>query len=53
MFGSKPFMFKRSTSERGLNEGALSAAATESAAVVLARLLLLCVYIAHAISVRY
>jgi hypothetical protein len=34
MFGSKPFMFKRSTSERGLNEGALSAPATESVAVV-------------------
>jgi hypothetical protein len=34
MFGSKPFMFKRPTSERGLNEGALSAPATESIAVV-------------------
>jgi hypothetical protein len=34
MFGSKPFMFKRPTSERGLKEGALSAAATKSVAVV-------------------
>jgi len=32
MFGSKPFMFKRPTSERRLNEGALSAPATESVA---------------------
>jgi hypothetical protein len=32
MFGSKPFMFKRPTSERGLNEGALSAPATDSVA---------------------
>jgi len=34
MFGSKPFMFKRPTFERGLNEGALSAPATGSVAVV-------------------
>jgi len=34
MFGSKPFMFKRSTSERGLKEGALSAPATDSVAGV-------------------
>jgi hypothetical protein len=34
MFGSKPFMFKRLTSERRLNEGALSAPATESVAGV-------------------
>jgi hypothetical protein len=34
MFGSKPFMFKRPTSERGLDEGALSATATDSGAVV-------------------
>jgi hypothetical protein len=34
MFGSKPFMFKRPTSERGLDEGALSATATESGAVI-------------------
>jgi hypothetical protein len=34
MFGSKPFMFKRSTSERGLKEDALSAPATESVAGV-------------------
>ena len=34
MFGSKPFMFKQPTSERRLNEGALSAASTGSVAVV-------------------
>jgi len=34
MFGSKPFMFKRPTSERGRNEGELSAPATESVAGV-------------------
>jgi hypothetical protein len=34
MFGSKPFISKRPTSERGLDEGALSAPATESVAVV-------------------
>jgi hypothetical protein len=34
LFGSKPFMFKRPTFERRLSEGALSAPATESVAVV-------------------
>jgi hypothetical protein len=34
MFGSTPFIFKRPTAERRLNEGALSAPATESGAVV-------------------
>ena len=34
MFGSTPFIFKRPTTERRLNEGALSAPATESGAVV-------------------
>jgi len=32
MFGSKQFMFKLPTSERRINEGALSAPATESVA---------------------
>jgi hypothetical protein len=34
MFGSKPFMFIRLTSEQRLSEGALSTLATESGAVV-------------------
>jgi hypothetical protein len=52
MFGSKPFMFKRQTSERGLNEGGLSAPATESVAVVWrACRLFPSIYIARAISV--
>jgi len=34
IFGSNPFMFKRPTFERRLNEGALSATATESIVVV-------------------
>ena len=34
MFGSKPFIFKRPTSETMLNEGALSTPATESVAGV-------------------